>query len=150
MKKAQVEIGGRYLARVSDKRVVVKLLRESPFGGWDAKNEATGREVRIKTAARLSPLPAPPPSTEARRFFRLIDREVRFQMALAGMATDQARLECDTFEGRQTWLTNYLASKVPAQLADTREDRLAKVRASFPELTQPPPAPALQTATEVT
>lgn len=53
MKKAQVRLGGRYEAKVSNKIVVVRLLRESPYGGWDAVNEATGRTIRIKSAARL-------------------------------------------------------------------------------------------------
>lgn len=53
MKKADVEIGGNYVAKVSGKLVAVRIDRPSPYGGWDATNLATGRSVRIRTAARL-------------------------------------------------------------------------------------------------
>ena len=54
MKKNQVEIGGTYIAKVSGQRTKVTILRESPHGGWDARNTATGRTIRIRTAARLT------------------------------------------------------------------------------------------------
>jgi hypothetical protein len=53
MKKNQAIIGRTYTAKVSGKITTIRLLRESPYGGWDAVNTATGREVRVKTAARL-------------------------------------------------------------------------------------------------
>jgi hypothetical protein len=53
MKKSEVRIGGRYRAKVSDRLVVVRIVRESPYGGWDAINESTGRPVRIRSAQRL-------------------------------------------------------------------------------------------------
>ena len=53
MKKVDVKIGGRYRAKVSGELVTVRILREAPLGGWYARNEKTGRMVRIKTAARL-------------------------------------------------------------------------------------------------
>lgn len=54
MKKANVVIGGVYLAKVSGVRGVrVRIDRESPYGGWDATNMVTKRRIRIKTAARL-------------------------------------------------------------------------------------------------
>lgn len=53
MKKAQVEIGKRYVAKVSGELTVVRLSAESRYGGWDAVNERTGRTVRIKSAAKL-------------------------------------------------------------------------------------------------
>ena len=53
MKKNQAIIGETYTAKVSGKITTIRLLRESPYGGWDAVNTATGREVRVKTAARL-------------------------------------------------------------------------------------------------
>lgn len=37
MKKADVKIGNQYSAKVSGKLVVVQILAESRFGGWDAK-----------------------------------------------------------------------------------------------------------------
>jgi len=53
MKKADVKVGERYSAKVSDKVVVVRIDAENPHGGWDATNEATGKKVRVKSAQRL-------------------------------------------------------------------------------------------------
>ena len=53
MRKQDIEIGRSYLAKVSGKLVSVKILRASVYGGWDARNLTTGREIRIKTAGRL-------------------------------------------------------------------------------------------------
>jgi hypothetical protein len=53
MKKSEVVIGRHYKCRVSGVITVVKILAESPYGGWTAKNIKTGREVRIKSAQKL-------------------------------------------------------------------------------------------------
>ena len=53
MLKREVEIGHQYVAKVSGKIAIVRILHESPYGGWEAVNRQTGRAVRIKTAARL-------------------------------------------------------------------------------------------------
>ncbi len=53
MKKTDVKIGNRYTAKVTDKIVTVEILSENPHGGWDAKNLATGKTVRIKSPQRL-------------------------------------------------------------------------------------------------
>lgn len=53
MKKNEVVIGGRYLAKVSGKVVPVRITGESPYGGWDAVNTETHRAVRIRGAQRL-------------------------------------------------------------------------------------------------
>jgi len=53
MKKNEVKLGGRYVAKVSDKLTLVRIDRENPHGGWDATNEKTGKPVRIKSAQRL-------------------------------------------------------------------------------------------------
>jgi len=53
MVKKDVTIGATYVCKVSNKLTTVKILRESDYGGWDARNEDTGRAVRIKTARRL-------------------------------------------------------------------------------------------------
>jgi len=53
MLKREVEIGCEYVAKVSGKIAVVRILRQSPYGGWEAVNRQTGRAVRIRTAARL-------------------------------------------------------------------------------------------------
>lgn len=53
MKKSEVEIGGVYVAKVSDRLVRIRITRESPHGGWEAWNLITNRAVRIKSAQRL-------------------------------------------------------------------------------------------------
>lgn len=53
MKKTEVIIGGLYSVKVSGQVVPVRIIAESPHGGWVGKNEVTGKEVRIRTAARL-------------------------------------------------------------------------------------------------
>ena len=53
MKKQDVQIGSTYIARVSGLLAKVRITAESPYGGWRGQNLATGREVRIRTAARL-------------------------------------------------------------------------------------------------
>ena len=51
MKKNEVKIGGVYTAKVTNKVVQVRIDAESRHGGWDATNLATGKKVRIKSAA---------------------------------------------------------------------------------------------------
>ena len=53
MKKSQVSIGKTYLVKVSGKLAPVKIICESPHGGWEGRNVTTGRDVRIRGAARL-------------------------------------------------------------------------------------------------
>jgi hypothetical protein len=53
MRKNEVEIGGVYAAKVSGRIVSIRIERESPYGGWNATNLATGRTVRVRSAARL-------------------------------------------------------------------------------------------------
>ncbi len=53
MKKADVKVGATYRAKVSNNVVEVRIDAESPHGGWDATNLATGKKVRIKTSQRL-------------------------------------------------------------------------------------------------
>ncbi|TWU62276.1 winged helix-turn-helix domain-containing protein [Crateriforma conspicua] len=56
MKKADVKIGGEYYAKVTNKKVVVRIDAENSSGGWDATNLSTNKKVRIKTAGRLQGL----------------------------------------------------------------------------------------------
>jgi len=53
MKKNEVVIGGRYLAKVSGRIVPVRITGQSPYGGWEAVSEETHRAVRIKSPQRL-------------------------------------------------------------------------------------------------
>jgi len=52
MKKAKVQIGSTYVVKVSGKLTRVRIVRESPYGGWDGLNLATQRAVHIRSAAR--------------------------------------------------------------------------------------------------
>jgi len=53
MTKDQIRLGGLYIARISGRIVAVRIEQPSIHGGWRATNMATGREIRIRTAARL-------------------------------------------------------------------------------------------------
>ena len=53
MKKHEIQIGGRYVAKVSGRLTTICIVQASPLGGWSAINVATGRGVRVRTAARL-------------------------------------------------------------------------------------------------
>jgi hypothetical protein len=53
MKKAQIKVGRTYYAKVSNRVVPVRIVKESLYGGWHAINEETGRAVLIKSAQRL-------------------------------------------------------------------------------------------------
>ena len=53
MQKQNVKIGTTYIVKVSGSLAKVKLTRECNYGGWYGTNLATGREIRIRTAARL-------------------------------------------------------------------------------------------------
>lgn len=53
MKKAQVQIGKTYAAKVSGQICPVRLVAERIQGGWYGKNLRTGKAIIVKTAARL-------------------------------------------------------------------------------------------------
>lgn len=53
MKNADVKIGGEYYAKVTNKKVVVRIDAANDAGGWDATNLSTNKSIRIKTAGRL-------------------------------------------------------------------------------------------------
>ena len=53
MQKRNVQIGTTYIVKVSGTLAKVRLTREHDRGGWYGTNLATGREIRIRTAARL-------------------------------------------------------------------------------------------------
>ena len=55
MRRANVEIGKKYRAKVAGKQTIVIIDAKNLNGGWDATNMYTGRAVRIKTAVRLTP-----------------------------------------------------------------------------------------------
>ena len=53
MKRQDVQIGSTYIVKVSGVLAKVRITSESPYGGWRGTNLATGREIRIRSAARL-------------------------------------------------------------------------------------------------
>ncbi len=53
MKKTNVQVGATYIVKVSGHLVPVKLEGVSPYGGWVGRSMVTGREIRIRTAAKL-------------------------------------------------------------------------------------------------
>ena len=53
MQKHNIKVGSTYIVKVSGTLATVRLTREHPRGGWYGTNLATGREIRIRTAARL-------------------------------------------------------------------------------------------------
>jgi hypothetical protein len=56
MKARDVKINDSYHATVSRKKCRVTIVRKNPHGGWDGKNQETGRQIRIKSAQRLTPI----------------------------------------------------------------------------------------------
>lgn len=59
MKKADIVVGQTYIVKVSGRLTSVALESISPYGGWNGRNTRTGREVRIRTAAKLRHVAAP-------------------------------------------------------------------------------------------
>jgi len=53
MRKHEIELGGDYTAKVSGRLTTVRIYAVHHLGGWWATNLATGRDIRIRTAARL-------------------------------------------------------------------------------------------------
>lgn len=53
MKKAEIKIGEIYLVKVSEKIVKVRVDSLDKWCGWLGTNLATGREVRMRTAAKM-------------------------------------------------------------------------------------------------
>lgn len=61
MKISEVEVGGRYLAKVSGKLTTVRVAAIRRTAGWpeadrtvlDVVNEATGRRTTFRSAAKL-------------------------------------------------------------------------------------------------
>lgn len=53
MLKKDVKIGTTYAAKISGTVQPVTITGESLYGGWNGRNEKTGRAVRIKSAQKL-------------------------------------------------------------------------------------------------
>ena len=53
MKQKDVQIGATYLCKVGANLVEIKIMRESPHGGWEAKSLKTNKKIRVKSPQRL-------------------------------------------------------------------------------------------------
>ena len=67
MQKHNVKVGSTYIVKVSGTLAKVRITREHERGGWYGINLATGREIRIRTAARLRSEDAPAVSRKPSR-----------------------------------------------------------------------------------
>ena len=74
MQKHSVKIGTTYIVKVSDKLAKVRLTREHDRGGWYGINLATGREIRIRTAARLRSEAKPAQGISRDEARRIVDK----------------------------------------------------------------------------
>ena len=59
MQAKDIFVGQIYLVKISGKVQQVKIIKTCPNGGWMARNLATGRDIRLRTGARVRPLVAP-------------------------------------------------------------------------------------------
>lgn len=59
MRAKDIQIGQLYVAKVSGRITVVRVERESPYGGYDCTNITTGRSVRCRSAQRLRSIATP-------------------------------------------------------------------------------------------
>jgi hypothetical protein len=53
VKLKEVEVGKTYAAKISERVVPVTIVSTNSYGGWNGRNERTGRSVRIRGAAKL-------------------------------------------------------------------------------------------------
>jgi hypothetical protein len=103
MKKSEVQIGATYVAKVSGKLAHVRIVSESQYGGWNAVNTLTKREVRIKSAARLR---------------RKVDTDRLAAikgLREGGMTFDAARAQVDANERRMREISEEIREKEEAR-----------------------------------
>ena len=77
MQKQNVHIGTTYIVKVSGTLAKVRITREHIRGGWYGTNLATGREIRIRTAARLRSEVPPAQEISPEEARRIVD-EIEF------------------------------------------------------------------------
>lgn len=58
MQAKDIFVGQIYMVKISGKVQQVKIIKTCPTGGWMATNLATGRDIRLRTGARVRPLPS--------------------------------------------------------------------------------------------
>ena len=74
MQKQSVHIGSTYVVKVSGTLARVRITRDHPRGGWYGTNLATGREIRIRTAARLRSEAKPAQQISPDEARRIVDK----------------------------------------------------------------------------
>ena len=77
MQKHNIQVGSTYIVKVSGTLAKVRITREHPRGGWYGTNLATGREIRIRTAARLRSEVPPAQGISPEEARRIVD-EIEF------------------------------------------------------------------------
>jgi hypothetical protein len=74
MQKQHVRVGATYIVKVSGTLAKVRITRQHDRGGWYGTNLATGREIRIRTAARLRSEVVPAPAITEDEARRIVDK----------------------------------------------------------------------------
>ena len=74
MQKHNVKVGSTYIVKVSGTLAKVRLTREHDRGGWCGTNLATGREIRIRTAARLRSETPPAQGISHEEALRIVEK----------------------------------------------------------------------------
>ena len=87
MKKADVQIGKTYIVTVSGHLAHVRIIGESPYGGWYGRSLATGRKIRVKTATRLR--------SEVKPEERIVIEKITFAKAKEIVEADHAKPAVD-------------------------------------------------------
>ena len=77
MQKHNVKVGSTYIVKVSGTLAKVRITREHDRAGWYGTNLGTGREIRIRTAARLRSEVRPATTITADEARRIVD-EIEF------------------------------------------------------------------------
>ena len=77
MQKQNIKVGSTYIVKVSGTLARVRITREHARGGWYGTNLATGREIRIRTAARLRSEAPPAQEISPDEARRIVD-EIEF------------------------------------------------------------------------
>lgn len=129
MKTAAVRIGAKYTAKVSGAVVPVVVLRESRHGGWEARNEKTGRTIRIRSARRLREELAPAPKAEGDPG-RATAAEVNTLRALRHHLAAQVESGVDTAQATLDAARTALA-KVEGRLADAEDSARAMPECAY-------------------
>ncbi|TWU54955.1 hypothetical protein Poly51_37040 [Rubripirellula tenax] len=94
MKKTDVKIGGEYFAKVTNKKVTVRIDAENRSGGWDATNLSTGKKIRIRTAGRLSGPSGSTAETETPATETRARKRVSKKKDATAMPTGEKKLSC--------------------------------------------------------